>query len=261
VSVIYEPRGRAREYAPLACNLYVGCAHGCTYCWAAAFAVKQGLVQSRAEFHASPRPRLGVLKNFAREAEALGAAKDQRPVQLCFTTDPCQPIEAEHHLTRDALRIMAENGLRAQVLTKGDAAGLGTINKLAWRPDNLFGASLCSLGGEGLEEWEPGAISPVRRVAGLAKAKDLGLTTWVSLEPTIWPARSLNLIRVLDERVDCFAVGKLNYGQPPEPVNWAEYREAAVALLEAQGRERVHSPGDTRPGERTYLIKHDLEAA
>ena len=27
-SVIYEPKGRAREYAALAANLYSGCQHG-----------------------------------------------------------------------------------------------------------------------------------------------------------------------------------------------------------------------------------------
>ena len=26
---VYRPRGRALEYAPLACNVYRGCSHGC----------------------------------------------------------------------------------------------------------------------------------------------------------------------------------------------------------------------------------------
>jgi len=34
MAVIYEPKGMALEYAPLACNLYRGCQHGCRYCYA-----------------------------------------------------------------------------------------------------------------------------------------------------------------------------------------------------------------------------------
>ena len=29
--VIYEPKGKAREYSPYACNLYIGCSHRCQY--------------------------------------------------------------------------------------------------------------------------------------------------------------------------------------------------------------------------------------
>ena len=31
---IYEPSGRAREYGELAVNIYTGCNHGCSYCYA-----------------------------------------------------------------------------------------------------------------------------------------------------------------------------------------------------------------------------------
>ncbi len=34
LSVVYEPRGRAREYSPLALNLYRGCSSRCVYCYA-----------------------------------------------------------------------------------------------------------------------------------------------------------------------------------------------------------------------------------
>ena len=29
MTIVYKPRGRAREYAALASNLYAGCAHAC----------------------------------------------------------------------------------------------------------------------------------------------------------------------------------------------------------------------------------------
>ena len=40
MTIIYEPKGRAREYAALAANLYNTCSHGCRYCYAPA-AMKQ----------------------------------------------------------------------------------------------------------------------------------------------------------------------------------------------------------------------------
>ena len=39
MSIIYEPKGKAREYSPLAVNLYRGCSHGCLYCYANSSAV------------------------------------------------------------------------------------------------------------------------------------------------------------------------------------------------------------------------------
>ena len=32
-TLIYAPAGQAGEYAPLACNPYKGCGHGCAYCY------------------------------------------------------------------------------------------------------------------------------------------------------------------------------------------------------------------------------------
>jgi len=36
MSVVYEPKGMAWEYAALAANLYRGCSHACRFCYAVA---------------------------------------------------------------------------------------------------------------------------------------------------------------------------------------------------------------------------------
>src|SRR3972149_6634508 len=46
MGVIYEPTGKAREYAELAVNLYSGCGHSCGYCYAPAC-----LKKTRADFY------------------------------------------------------------------------------------------------------------------------------------------------------------------------------------------------------------------
>jgi DNA repair photolyase len=43
-SIIYAPKGAAKEYADLACNPFKSCLHGCTYCYAPS-AMKMGAEQ------------------------------------------------------------------------------------------------------------------------------------------------------------------------------------------------------------------------
>ena len=57
MDVIYEPRGAALEYSPLACNLRKGCTHGCLYCYAPAC-----LRMAPEEFHARSEPRERIIE-------------------------------------------------------------------------------------------------------------------------------------------------------------------------------------------------------
>ena len=51
MEIIYEPSGRAKEYAELAANLYKGCDHRCVYCFG-----PKVLWKKREAFHSDCKP-------------------------------------------------------------------------------------------------------------------------------------------------------------------------------------------------------------
>lgn len=64
-SVIYRPRGKALEYAELAANLYTGCTHGCTYCYAPT------VLHTNKDAFSSVKPRMNIMSKLKRDAEIL----------------------------------------------------------------------------------------------------------------------------------------------------------------------------------------------
>ena len=167
--VIYEPRGRAREYAALACNLYGGCTHGCRYCYAPAC-----LHQSREEFHANGVPRPNILERLEQDAPRYSGSTE--PVFLCFTCNPYQPSEGEYRVTRRALEILNSEGVPWTVLTKGGTLALDDLDLFldAW-PKASFGTSLSFMDDEKRCEWEPRAVAVRNRLYAIAEFKAAGV--------------------------------------------------------------------------------------
>jgi DNA repair photolyase len=183
--ILYEPRGAAREYSPLACNLYRGCGHHCAYCYAPAC-----LFMTPTAFGA-PSPRARVLEQLAKDAAARPPGP---PVLLSFTSDPYQPIEAQHCLTQQAIAILGRHGHQLRVLTKNP--------RLALRDADLFatyrvavGVSLVWSNDADRRQWEPDAAPVPDRLDCLASLHRLGISTWLSMEPIIDPAQALHLLR------------------------------------------------------------------
>lgn len=214
----------AREYAPLAVNLYSGCTHACTYCYA-----PNALRRDRAEYHQAAKPRAGILDALRIDAAKLAAKKCRDEILLCFTCDP-YAAETDTMTTRSALRILGEAGLNATVLTKGGMRAERDFDLLK-KFDFAFASTLCWTDDIRRAQWEPNAATVAERMEAIRRAHTLGIRTWVSIEPVIVAAQALAVIESLAGHVDLWKVGKINYNAAAERANdWPVFTRDVVAL-------------------------------
>lgn len=245
--IVYEPRGRAKEYAELACNLYIGCTHGCKYCFA------PGCMHcTQADWARKVYVRNRALEMFARDAEELRAAGEKRAVLFSFLSDPYQPLESDEGVTHRALEIVCANGLRSKILTKGAASRVSGDLGLMKEAGTELGVTISFVDDAVRKRWEPGAASVEERLCLLEKAHKMGVKTWVSLEPVIDTKQALAVIRAALPFVDFWKVGKLNHMKAvEEKIDWAGFRRDVVTLFHEHGKREKSD----------YYLKQDLRAA
>lgn len=235
-SVIYEPKGKAKEYCELAVNLFHGCDHGCLYCYAPAATYK-----TREQF-IKPHHRPGIIEQIKKDSRQVGMTGKE--VLLCFTCDPYSNFASQTDITRQAIQALHEGGMHITILTKGGLRSMRDFDVL--RPGDKYGATLTFMTDRDTCEWEPGAASPAERMFCLEEAHKWGITTWASMEPVIDPRQSLHLIEHTLDYVDIYKVGKWNHDAKAKEIDWKAFGTSAVALLEKYKKQ--------------YIIKKDLAA-
>lgn len=237
-AIIYAPAGQAGEYSPLATNPYRGCGHKCAYCY-----VPNVLRMPREEFDAGAVPRkdfLRLVENDAQKYRALGVTEQ---CMLSFTTDPYHP--GDHSLTRDVLVILQAYGLGICTLTKGGRRALRDLD--LFRPGrDAFASTLTSLDAEFSLKWERGAAHPRDRIDTLREFHDAGIFTWVSLEPVLDTAATLEIIRQTHRFVDLYKIGRVNYVGLTKTTDWRAFT-ADVLRVVAETGARHYIKRDLQP--------------
>jgi DNA repair photolyase len=226
-SIIYAPAGQAGEYSALAANPYRGCGHKCAYCY-----VPNVLRMDRQEFDdgAVPRPNyLRQLENDAIKYRALGITEQ---VMLSFTTDPYFP--GDNTLTRSVLEMLKSHGLGICTLTKGGHRALRDLD--LFRPGrDAFASTLTSIEDSFSMKWERGATLPADRIETLRRFHEAGIFTWVSLEPVLDTAATLEIIRRTHPFVDLYKVGRVNYVGLTKTTDWKQFTHDVLAVLADTG--------------------------
>lgn len=232
---IYEPKGKAKEYADLALNLYAGCTNGCLYCF-----VPLTLKMNRDKFQSSVQPRPGVLEA-TKERLAQGDIKG-REIFMCFACDPF-PNGVDATVTYEAIKLIKESGNHVALLTKGN---IDTDRLFALLDENdRFGVTI-SCGEAMAAKYEPNAAKVSERLEYLRRAKEAGIKTFVSCEPVLEPKYIYFLITQMNSIIDEYRIGKLNYYSHTPPINWKTFGDLCEELCQRTGVK--------------YLLKADLRA-
>ncbi len=240
MSLIYEPAGRAREYAALACNVYRGCDHACTYCYA-----PSATQRSRSDFVLSATRGANFPPTLEKEAAALNkAGQSGKQVLLSFTCDPYQELDVKDQVTRRTIQTLHRNGFSVCTLTKGGYRALRDLDLFG--SQDAFATTLTLLDPDASRHWEPNAALPAERIDTIRQFHAAGITTWVSLEPVLDPAAALEIIRLTHPFVDLYKVGKLNHHAHAQTIDWQKWADTSTALLDSLGKR--------------YYVKDDLRA-
>lgn len=234
---IYEPRGAALEYAPLAVNTYSGCAHSCRYCYVPGIFRKP-----REAFHAAVLPRLGIVAQVERDVARLRRDGSVQRVHLCFTCDPYPPAERDLCQTRDVLEVLKQADFPASVLTKAGLRAERDLDLLA-SMDAQLGVTLAWADDAKRRAWEPNAAPVEERVELLARAKARGIPTWVSMEPVVEPDEALAVLERLLPVADTVKVGRWNHDAAANAIDWRAFALEIKARLVATGKPHLLKRG------------------
>jgi DNA repair photolyase len=153
-------------------------------------------------------------------------------VMLSSTTDPYHP--GDNTLTRQTLAVLIEHGLGICTLTKGGARALRDADLFRGDRD-AFASTLTSLDDEFSGKWEKGAAMPADRIDTLRRFHDAGVFTWVSLEPVLDTAATLQIIRQTHSFVDLYKVGRVNYVGLTKTTDWERFTGDVLDVLAQTG--------------------------
>ena len=165
-------------------NPYRGCEHGCAYCFAR---------PSHAFLGLSPGQDFETRLFYKPEAAALLRAELARPGYRCrpiamgTNTDPYQPIERTHRVTRSVLEVLSAHNHPVTITTKSALVtrDVDILADMARRDLVKVALSVTTLDRRLANRLEPRASTPERRLGAIRALNDAGVPVAVMVAPII----------------------------------------------------------------------------
>jgi len=184
-----------------ALNPYVGCQHGCVYCYAKFMKRFSGHWERWGEF-------VDVKTNAPDLLSCEVKKKRVGRVWISGVCDPYQPLEKKYMLTKRCLAILVENGWPFTVQTKSPLV-LRDIWIVKRSKDAEVGFTITTADDKIRKLFEPLAPPTRRRIEALAKLHSEGIRTFAMVAPILPGAEEL--VSALKGNVEYVILDKLNY--------------------------------------------------
>ncbi|MDA1090201.1 MAG: PA0069 family radical SAM protein [Proteobacteria bacterium] len=178
-------------------NPYKGCEHGCIYCFARPSHAYMGLSPGL-DFES----RLFAKPNAAEllEQELSKPSYKPRTLHLGSNTDPYQPIEKKHRITRGILAVLSAFNHPVSITTKSALVcrDIDVLAPMAAKGLVSVAISLTSLDNTLARALEPRAPSPKNRLNAMAVLADAGIPVAVMAAPMIPVLNDSELERIME---------------------------------------------------------------
>lgn len=184
-----------------ALNPYVGCVHGCVYCYAKFMKRFTGHSENWGEF---VDVKVNAPELLAREV----CKKKTGRVWISGVCDPYQPLEKKYMITKRCLDILVENGWPFTVQTKSPLV-LRDIETLKRSPDAEVGFTVTTADEKIRRIFELGAPPTRSRIDALKRLHSQGVRTFAMIAPILPGAGGL--VTALRGKVEYVLVDRLNY--------------------------------------------------
>jgi DNA repair photolyase len=165
-------------------NVYRGCSHACTFCFARPTHEYLGLNLGE-DFDRKIIVKINAVEKL--RAELADPRWRGESVAMGTNTDPYQRAEAKYRLTRGVLETLSERGNPFSILTKSPLVtrDLDVLADAAARADVSVNFSIATLDDRVWRATEPGSPDPRRRLDAMARLSAAGIRTGALMAPIL----------------------------------------------------------------------------
>ena len=185
-------------------NPYIGCLHGCIYCYSRFMKRFTGHLERWGEF-------VDVKINASEILEKELSRNPKRGIVLLGSViDAYQPVERKYKITRGILEVLLRYDFPISILTKSDLV-IRDIDLLKKFRNCEVGLTITTLDEQVARDFEPRSSSPQKRLKALEILHNSGIKTYGFIGPILPELTDLELIcTALQGKVDFIMAESLN---------------------------------------------------